>query len=164
MRNRILVDTAHMSIDSTRRTFELLDALAPDYPVINSHAGYRFGTQEYMLDAPTIQRIAERRGVVGLIMAQHQLNDGLRKRERTFEESFEVICMHIDKVREITGSYEHVALGTDFDGFIKPTMGGLQTPADLGRLEARLAERYGEDAERITSGNALRVLRELWRQ
>ena len=162
VRHRILVDLAHMSIDSTRGTFELLDAIAPDMPVINSHAGYRFGTQEYMLDAPTIERIAARRGIVGLIMAQHQLNDGLRKRERRFEESFEVICQHIDKLHEITGSHEHTALGTDFDGFIKPTMGGLETPADLRHLESRLADRYGDDAELITSGNALRVLRELW--
>ncbi len=38
-----------------------------------------------------------------------------------------MICSHIDKIAEITGGYEHVALGTDFDGFIKPTMGGLET-------------------------------------
>jgi microsomal dipeptidase-like Zn-dependent dipeptidase len=164
VRNRILVDLAHMSSDSVQRTFAILDDVAPDMPVINSHAGYRFGTQEYMLDARTIERIAERRGVVGLILAQHQLNDGIRKREGTFDESFDVICRHIDKFHEITGSHEYVALGSDFDGFIKPTMGGLETPADLRRLEARLRECYGDDAELITSGNALRVLRELWRR
>ena len=65
MENRILVDLAHMSGDSMEETFEILDVLAPDMPVINSHAGYRFGTQQYMLDAPTIERIAGRRGVVG---------------------------------------------------------------------------------------------------
>jgi hypothetical protein len=37
-------------------------------------------------------------------------------------------------------------------------------PADLRRLEARLAERFGDDAELMTSGNALRVLRELRRE
>jgi microsomal dipeptidase-like Zn-dependent dipeptidase len=163
VQNRILVDLAHMSRDSVRTTFELLDALAPGMPVINSHAGYRFGTQEYMLDATTIERIAERRGVVGLIMAQHQLNDGIRKRERKFEDSFEVICKHIDKFFEITGSHEYVAIGSDFDGFVKPTMGGLETPADFRHLELRLAERYGDDAQLITSGNAVRVLRDLWR-
>lgn len=161
--NRILVDLAHMSGESMEETFGILDVLAPDMPVINSHAGYRFGTQQYMLDAPTIERIAGRRGVVGLIMAQHQLNDGIRRKEKTFEESFEVICKHVDKLHEITGSHEYVAIGSDFDGFIKPTLRGLETPADLGCLEARLAERYGDDAELITSGNAIRVLRELWR-
>jgi microsomal dipeptidase-like Zn-dependent dipeptidase len=163
VRNRIMIDLAHMSRHALQETLGLLDVVAPDMPVINSHAGYRFGTQEYMLDAPTIKRIAERGGMVGLIMAQHQLNDGIVKKERRFEESFDVICRHIDKLYEITGSHEYVGIGSDFDGFIKPTLGGLQTPADLGPLEARLFERYGDDAELITSGNALRVLRELWR-
>jgi microsomal dipeptidase-like Zn-dependent dipeptidase len=162
--NRILVDIAHMRADALAETFELLDALAPEMPVLNSHAGYRFGTQDYMLDTPTIERIAKRRGVIGLIMAQHQLNDGIRKKEtETFEESFEVICRHIDKLRAITGSYEHTAIGSDLDGFIKPTMGGLETMADLARLETELRKRYGADAELIASGNAVRVLRELWR-
>jgi microsomal dipeptidase-like Zn-dependent dipeptidase len=164
-RNRVLVDLAHMSAHSIREALEILDAVAPDMPVINSHAGYRFGTQEYMLDAATIERIAARRGVVGLIMAQHQLNDGVSRREHRFDDSFEVICRHIDKFHQITGSHEHIGIGSDFDGFVKPMMGGLETPAALGGLAQRLAERYGnDDAERITSGNAIRVLRELWRQ
>jgi len=97
-------------------------------------------------------------------MAQHQLNDGIRKKETTtLEESLEVICKHIDKIAEITGGYEHVALGTDFDGFIKPSMGGLQDSGDLALLEAALIDRYGkENAERIAWKNALGVLQTLW--
>jgi hypothetical protein len=34
--------------------------------------------------------------------------------------------------------------------------------ADLKRLEEALHARYGEDADLMTSGNALRVLRKLW--
>lgn len=163
-RNGILIDLAHMRADSLGEAFEILDDVAPEMPVINSHAGYRFGKQEYMLDAPTIERIAKRRGVVGLILAQHQLNDGIRKKDtKTFDESFEVIRRHIDKIHEITGSHEHVAIGSDLDGFIKPTMGGLDTSADLARLEEALFKQYGDDAKLITSANAVRVLRDLWR-
>ena len=61
------------------------------------------------------------------------------------------------------GGYEHICLGTDFDGFIKPTMGGLETMSDLAALERKLEEQYGREAtELMTSGNALRVLRALW--
>jgi hypothetical protein len=35
--------------------------------------------------------------------------------------------------------------------------------ADMRRLETALRQRYGDDAEAITSGNALRVLRSGWR-
>jgi microsomal dipeptidase-like Zn-dependent dipeptidase len=167
-RERMLIDVSHMRADTLRETFTLLDRLdgedgaAPaEHPVIATHAGFRFGRQAYNLDAATVARVAARGGVIGLILAQHQLNDGIRRRRtRTFEESFEVISRHIDRLREITGSHDHVAVGSDFDGFIKPTMGGLERASDLGKLHAALNARYGAaDAERILSGNAIRVLR-----
>jgi microsomal dipeptidase-like Zn-dependent dipeptidase len=164
VRNGVMVDLAHMRGDALAETFGILDELAPDMPVINSHAGYRFGGQEYMLDEPTVERIAKRRGVIGLILAQHQLNDGVTKRKtETFEESFEVIRQHVDRIRSITGSHEYVAIGSDFDGFIKPTMGGLETMGDLALLETALRDTYGDRAAaQMTFGNAERVLRSLW--
>ncbi len=167
-RERMLIDVSHMRPDSVEETFALLDRLdresgaAPaDHPVISSHAGYRFGPQVYNHDEGTVRAIAARGGVIGLILAQHQLNDGVRKHEtKTFEESFEVIARHVDRLHEITASHEHVAIGSDFDGFIKPTMGGLERSSDLARLPAVLTARYGAaDAERMLSGNVLRVLR-----
>jgi microsomal dipeptidase-like Zn-dependent dipeptidase len=166
IRNRILIDLSHMDPGGIAEVFKLLDEeLDPncEMPVVSTHAGYRFGGQQYMHDEETLLKIKERDGVVGLIMAQHQLNDGIRRSHTTtLEESLEVIYRHIDRIAEITGSLRHIALGTDFDGFIKPTMGGLETMADLSLLEAKLHERYGDDAELVCSENALRVLRKLW--
>ena len=71
-----------------------------------------------------------------------------------------MISRHVDRMREVTGVHHHVGFGTDFDGFIKPTMSGLERADDLARLPAALSRRYGpEDAEKILSGNVLRVLR-----
>jgi membrane dipeptidase len=163
-RERILVDLSHMRGDALEQTFALLDEVDRELPVIASHAGCRFGGQTYMLEDETVRRIAARGGVIGLIMAQHQLDDGLPvKAPRTLEESFGVIRSHVDRIHDITGSYDNVGIGTDFDGFIRPTLGGLETMADLGGLEAALRAHYGDDvAERIASGNAIRVLRTLW--
>ena len=164
--NRILIDLSHMDPPGIWETFALLDEIDPDssVPVVSTHAGYRFGRQQYMCDEEILLQIKRRKGVVGLIMAQHQLNDGVRKKETTtLEESLEVIYRHIDRIAEVTGGYEQIALGTDFDGFIKPSMAGLTTAADLRLLEEALRTRYGdEDAELMASGNALRVLRTLW--
>jgi microsomal dipeptidase-like Zn-dependent dipeptidase len=166
VRNRILIDLSHMDPPGIRETFALLDEIDPanEVPVMSTHAGYRFGTQQYMCDDEILLRIRRRNGVVGLIMAQHQLNDGLRTdHTTTFRESLDVIFSHIDRIAEVTGSYEHVAIGTDFDGFIKPTMTGLETPADLAILEQALQVRYGEEtAELITFKNALRMLHAVW--
>jgi microsomal dipeptidase-like Zn-dependent dipeptidase len=166
VRNRIMIDLSHMDPPAIRETFALLDEVDPqsEVPVISTHAGFRFGKQEYMLDEGILLQLKRRRGVVGLIMAQHQLNDGLRDEEtKTLEESMEVICAHIDEIAKITGGYEQIALGTDFDGFIKPSMGGLEDAADLALLEAALIDRYGEEnAERMTWKNALGVLQRVW--
>ena len=163
--HRILVDVSHMRPASVTATLDLLDRLDPDrsVPVISSHAGYRFGGQDYMHDEQTLREIQQRDGVIGLIMAQHQLNDGIRKKEtKSLPESLEVIYRHVDKIAQITNGHDHVALGTDFDGFIKPTMGGLQTSADLKDLERELRAKYPAEADAITSGNVLRVLRKVW--
>lgn len=167
--NRILIDLTHMDSGGIAEIFALLDREVDpqkEFPVVSTHAGFRFGKQDYMCDQGIVEKIAERDGIVGLIMAQHQLNDGLRKPKdytKTLPESLEVIFDHVDKLAEITGGYDHIGLGSDFDGFIKPTMGGLETMSDLALLDAALRERYGDEAtEKMTSGNALRVLRKLW--
>lgn len=146
-------------------TFALLDELDPEraVPVIASHVAVRLGRQTYNLDPHTIARIAARGGLIGLIAAEHQATDGLRReRTRTFEDSFAVLANHIDRIREITGSHRHTAIGSDFDGFIKPTLAGLADSRSLGRLEARLRGHYGEAGDLIASGNVLRLLRSAW--
>jgi microsomal dipeptidase-like Zn-dependent dipeptidase len=163
--NGVLVDISHMRPNAVTQTFELLDELDPraEVPVISTHAGYRFGKQQYMHDEQTVSEIKRRGGVIGLIMAQHQLNDGIRTKPTTsLPESLEVIYKHIDRIASITKSHDHVALGTDFDGFIKPTMGGLESAADLASLERELTSKYQDDAKAIASGNVLRVLRQVW--
>jgi microsomal dipeptidase-like Zn-dependent dipeptidase len=168
VRERVLIDLSHMSRRALADTFAELEQLDPgrNVPVIASHAAFRFGRQEYGVDEGTVRQIAARDGAVGLIFAQHQMNDGVRRKPaKTFGESVDVICRHIDRIREITGSHRHVAIGSDLDGFIKPTMGGIESMKDMAPLEDELRHRYGDEAaERICSGNALRVLRAGWGQ
>lgn len=167
VRERVLVDVSHMTARALRDTLALLDQLDPaaEVPLIASHVGHRFGRQEYNLTAGDIASIARRGGVVGVILSEHQAADGLRhRRTRSFEQSFEIVCRHLDRIREVTGSHEHAAVGSDLDGFIKPTLAGLGDEACMARLEGALAERYGpEDGQRIASGNVLRLLRDHWR-
>jgi membrane dipeptidase len=167
VRERVLVDLSHMSERSLASTFALLDELDPakQVPVLVSHAGYRFGKQEYMLSEESVRAVAARGGVIGLIFAQHQLLDGLPKADaKSFEGSVDAFCAHVDRIAEITGNHSNIGIGSDFDGFIKPTLSGLETEADMGKLEAALRARYGDAAaEAICCGNALRLLRGYWR-
>lgn len=164
----VLIDVSHMADRALDDTFALLDHLDPDrkVPVIASHVACRFGRQDYNLVPRTVERIAARGGVVGLILAEHQTTDGIRRtRTRTLEHSIDVLMRHISRIHEITGSHRHTAIGTDLDGFIKPTLAGLEDAGRLALLERGLRERLGDaDAEAILAGNGLRVLREGWRK
>jgi microsomal dipeptidase-like Zn-dependent dipeptidase len=158
-REGVLVDIAHMRADAVAETFALVKALDAGgdpkaYPVIASHVGYRFGSQQYNVDDATVRAIAERDGVIGILLAAHQLDDGLDG-----VKGFDVIFRHIDALHGITGSYDHIAIGTDFDGFIKPTVAGLESAADLPRLERALRDRYPAAADALLRDNALRILR-----
>jgi microsomal dipeptidase-like Zn-dependent dipeptidase len=167
--NRILIDVSHMSERALDATFALLEELdekagadATEHPVIATHAGYRFGKQEYMLSPRTIRRIAGRGGVIGLILARHQLNENAEVANPDDpEETHAVLRRHIDAIRlQVPGhTNAHVAIGSDLDGFIKPTVAGVETAGDLGTLVGPLRDVYGDDAEMILSGNAMNVVR-----
>jgi microsomal dipeptidase-like Zn-dependent dipeptidase len=167
VRERILIDVSHMTERSLSDTLDQLDVLDPGrkVPLIATHCGLRFGTQEYNLSPRHVEAIAARDGVIGLIFAQHQLLDGLGKTQTaTLQQSLDVICRHVDGIARLTGSQRHVALGSDFDGFIKPTLGGLETAADMAPLELALRDHYGEQiGAQLCSENALRPLRSWWR-
>jgi microsomal dipeptidase-like Zn-dependent dipeptidase len=162
--HRVLVDVTHMSDQSLTDTFTLLDQLDPERrkPVIATHMACRFGRLAYNLNDDTIKRIAERNGVLGVIDCRHYTTDRrLRNaRDRTLEDSVNVICRHIDHIAEVTGSFDHIAIGSDLDGYIKPALTGIEHAGRLRDLQEALVRRYGsERARKICSENAVRVLR-----
>lgn len=167
--HRMLIDLTHMSERAMDETLDLLDELdrrtgaAPDeYPVLATHAGYRFGKQEYMLTPERIRRIAARGGVIGLILARHQLNEkaGVKDADDPVETP-RVLKNHIDAIRACVPDHTnaYVGIGSDLDGFIKPTCAGIDTAGDLATLAAPLQREYGDDAEMILSGNAVNVVK-----
>lgn len=166
---RMLIDLTHMSERAMDETLDLLDELdrktgAPpgEHPVVATHAGFRFGKQEYMLTPERIRRIAARDGVIGLILARHQINDnaGLVDPDDPAETP-KVLKAHIDEIRRHVPDHTnaHVGIGSDLDGFIKPTVAGIETAGDLKMLVEPLQEEYGDDAEMILSGNAINVVK-----
>ena len=112
-----------------------------------------------MLQPETIGQIHDRGGVIGLIMARHQLYSGLGPRwRRNLPRTVRAIRSHIDAIHDVTGTYDNVAIGSDLDGFIKPTVGGIENVDDLRELEPQLRRLYPEDAEAILHLNAARVM------
>jgi microsomal dipeptidase-like Zn-dependent dipeptidase len=167
VRNGVLIDITHMSERTIDDTFAMLDRIDPQrrVPVIASHIACRIGDLEYNLSRESIARTAERGGVMGVIFCEHYASDGVRHgATKTFDDTVEVVCAHIDRIHQITGSYDHIGLGSDLDGYIKPALPGLEHMGHMRALQDSLQTAYGADiAEKITNGNALRVLRAAWR-
>ena len=161
----ILVDITHMSARSIADTFSLLDERDPGrrIPLIATHMACRFGGLEYCFDDDTIRGVAERGGILGCILCEHYMTSGVHGRVRSFKDSVEVLCRHIDRIHDATGSYAHIGIGSDLDGYIKPALSGLEHMGRMRDLQESLRDRYGPlVSEQICSGNALRVLRSAW--
>jgi membrane dipeptidase len=77
---------------------------------------------------------------------------------RRGERTIAAVVRHMDHVRRTVGA-RHVALGSDYDGFITP-VAGLEDVSRLGALTAALlAAGWPEDDVRAALGeNVLRVL------
>ena len=160
----ILVDITHMSARSIDDTLALFDRRDPDrrIPVIATHMACRFGGLEYTFPDETIKRVAERGGLLGCILCEHYITNGLRG-VSSFEDSVQALCEHIDRISELTGSFDAIGIGSDLDGYIKPALPGLEHMGKMRALQDSLRERYGvEDADKICAQNALRVLRSAW--
>lgn len=155
----VLVDVSHMRQDSIDETFELIEQLDAQHgkkpPVIASHVGARkvVADQSYNLDGATIKRIADRGGLVGMIMAQHQMGETADEAE-----ACAVLKKHADAIAEAAGGHQCTAFGTDLDGFIKPTLAGIEKAPDYAKLTDWIRQLYPNDADAILHGNARRVL------
>jgi len=165
-RHKILIDISHMSERAVKETFGLVERLEgsnpkTDYPIIATHVGMRSAgpaarAQEYNLSDETARKIAERDGVIGLIAAQHQLGETTSE-----DESAAIVKAHFDAIGTALGGDASAvaALGTDIDGFIKPTLDGFEKAEDFMKLERWVRAAGQQDPEAILHRNAERVIR-----
>jgi microsomal dipeptidase-like Zn-dependent dipeptidase len=164
--HNMIVDVMHLDAPALWATFDLLAELdaqtgadPTEHPVIASHGGYRFGDLDYMLDEQTILEIKRRGGVIGLILATHQLENGFSRREIR-STRFYALERHIRKIHEITGSHDYTCIGSDHDGFIKPTVSKIHGSRELAAIEEWLRGHpdFAAAADKILYLNAERVV------
>src|SRR5215471_11730119 len=158
--NRILVDVTHASDLAQAQIFQM----ARDHsnaPVISSHNGVR-GTSDYPLNLSpdAVKQIVASNGVIGVILFPYWLR---QPAEQVFgDESIHLVFNTIDYIQSIAGSYDHVAIGSDLDGFIRPIKecpNWASTPA----LVAAIRAHYPKYSDQILWQNALDVLERGWR-
>jgi membrane dipeptidase len=83
-------------------------------------------------------------------------------RQEMPEINVKTVVDHIEHVIKVTGSVNHVGLGSDFDG-ISSTPKGLSHAGELVHITKELVKRgyQDKDIKKILGGNFLRVFREV---
>lgn len=156
-----VLDLSHMAEESY---LEALDRYQGSV-IIASHSNpRRFRNTDRHLSDDMIRLLAERDGVMGIVLYNSFLSNEWSKGDRKSTVPLNTAVDAIDYVCQITGSAQHVGIGSDFDGGFgaESIPDGLDTSSDLWLIGAALRGRgYGEpEIEAILSGNMLRKLRQ----
>ena len=146
---RIAIDLAHVN------TPGVLEACAlTEVPLFCTHTGVK-GVHDHArnISDGEIDAIAKTGGVIGIIFGPLFLSGKLRA-------STEIALDHLEYVVRRVG-VEHVALGSDYDGWLPTILSDHRDCRDILRLVDGLVERgYSlEEVEMIKGGNALRVFK-----
>jgi membrane dipeptidase len=148
----MILDLSHLSGDGAREALERFSG-----PVIASHTAPlalvpNAEFPERLLDDGMIRMIAEREGVMGLLLGNKFLkNDWRAGMERELVGMQDIIAA-IDYVCQLLGSAEHIAIGSDFEGGfgLSQIPMGLDSVADL-QLIGDALRGYGYSNENIAA-------------
>jgi membrane dipeptidase len=160
----MILDLSHSSDESYLQSIERYEGV-----VIASHANPRAllrdaPRQERFLSDDMIRALAQRGGVAGIVPYNRFLKGDWRPEDRKETITLDYVTAMIDYICQLTGSADHVALGSDFDGGfgVERSPAEIDTVADLQIVGAKLKERgYAEtDIEKTLNGNWLRILRQ----
>lgn len=142
-------DFSHLSQRACDELLEIAEG-----PVFASHSNCRglFSAEEAMnerhLSDATIRAIGERGGVVGVNLVSNFLREGLNK-DAGERASIGDVVAHIERICELMGRRDGVAIGTDMDGGFSADWlpEGVRRPADLETIATALGERGWSDEE-----------------
>jgi membrane dipeptidase len=154
---RMIPDVTHCTPVARRDVYELV---ANRVPVIASHIGVQLMNPEpYNLDQDDVSAIAASGGLVGVIFMPYWLDRSDPKN------GLEAIWETMKTIHGWSGgTWDHVAIGTDFDGFTDPP-DDCDSEAQLPGVQAKLEGKGvpSGDVEAVLGANARRVLRAGWR-
>ncbi len=152
----MILDLSHMAESACYQAIDFYPG-----PIIASHSNPRkFLPTDRGLSDKMILQLAERGGVVGIMPINGFLMPDWKAKS---DVKIDLVVSAIEHVAQLTGSSEHVALGSDFDGGFgaENIPAGMDSVADLRLIGAALgnAGYRQSDIENIMHHNWLRILR-----
>lgn len=157
---QVLLDVSALSERGTAEAIERYEGA-----IIASHSNPRYFCQSSRcLPDEIIRRLAERDGVMGIMVYNRFLRKDWHPADRKREVNLGHWVNAVDYVCQLTGSVAHVGLGSDIDGGYpyRALPKEIDTSCDLWLLRRSLLERgFSEtEAAAIMGGNMLRKLKE----
>ena len=152
----MLVDVSHCTPDAREA---VLTEIGQQRPIVASHVGAQgVNPDPYNLADEEIRAIAAGGGLIGVIFMTYWLHPDEPKK------GLDAIWQTIEHIHTECGSFDHVALGTDFDGFTDPP-DDVEDASQMGAVTAMLLSRGvpESDVRKILGGNAQRVLEAGWK-
>lgn len=163
----IALDVSHLADTALWQVMEYWDG-----PVHASHCNCRalVPGQRHLTDE-MIKAICDRGGVIGSVFCEQMLNpawdwDDPSTHYDVSKRPMRAVVDHMDHICQLTGSSDHIAIGSDLDGGFgrehSPT--DYNTIADLQRFLDILRGRgyEEEDVRKIAHGNLVRFFEEAW--
>jgi membrane dipeptidase len=130
---RMIVDVTHCTPGARAAVFSHVNH---SRPIVASHVGVQHcNPDSYNLDDDELRHVASTGGLVGVIFMTYWLQQPTPPAA-----GLDAIWRTIEHVHSVTGSFEHVALGTDFDGFTDPP-DDVRDASELPKVTQMLLER-----------------------
>lgn len=154
----LILDLSHIAEEAYYQALDRYEGA-----VVVTHANpRRFLPTSRGLSDEMIAVLAERGGILGVVPYNAFIKPGWRKGDPKSAVRITEVADIIDHVCQITGSTEHVGIGSDFDGGfgVEHVPAEIDTVADLKKLRGALEDRgyTSEQIANILGGNWLRLL------
>lgn len=141
----IVLDVTHLSDKGIDEALGFYEG-----PVLASHHNCRsLVPGERQLTDSQIRRLSERGAVIGVAMDAWMLQPDWEKGVSVPSATLENVADHIDHICQLSGSSEHVGIGSDLDGGFgtEQCPADVDTIADINRIGDILADREYSDDE-----------------
>ena len=157
----MLVDITHCAPEAREAIYA---EVGTDVPIVASHVGAdELNSDPYNLTRDEILHIAGTGGLIGVIFMPYWLG---KPADDPAEPDYGVhtIWHTLEYLHGVTGSWDHVVLGTDFDGFSDPT-DTVKDSSQMPKITRKLLEEglSEDEVKKVLGGNAQRVLEGGWR-
>ncbi|MBX7213039.1 MAG: dipeptidase [Thermoflexales bacterium] len=155
----MILDLSHMAEASSREALDRFEGKS----IMASHSNpQKITPTDRHLPDDVIRGIAARGGVIGSVLYNRFLRHTWARPEPKQAVTIDDIIRCIDYVCQLTGSADHAALGSDFDGGLgaESIPAELDTSRDLGKIGQALLKRgyTRADVDKINHGNWLRLM------